>query len=373
MDKSVDSFHFGSFSLHLNEATLTRSGQLVRLTPKEFDTLRVLAEARGRVVKGEELVERVWPDSFVSDGSLARNISVLRKVLGKGVIETIPRRGYRLTLPVTSGSKPIEVPALQPVDACDSRPAEISDLGIGAPWKRPAFGLLIGTVLLIIIAAFHYSPVRIAKAHTSTASTQRIDSILIQKDGAIDPLDEGFKLKRPDGTYPHALYNRESNGWDRWRLVTHDQNMYSRPLSEQEKEFALQRNWTLTCVCAVETGGAFADIDFAGKGPRFDIELLQEDNRYFVALTKQISPKIELNEKIEFAGVADIAHPHTYELRYDQVSKAASLWIDGKLTASGYRGHYQFQEDLGLLFGVAVYGNATQSSAVFRTVRFEVN
>lgn len=119
--------------------------------------------------------------------------------------------------------------------------------------------------------------------------------------------------------YLHTLYNRESNGWDRWRIRTDDQNFYYRALSENEKDFALQTNWTLTCECALERGGGFADIDLGGKGPRFDIEFLQEGDRYFVALTKQISPRIEMEPKIEFPGVADVAHPHTYELRYDHL------------------------------------------------------
>jgi hypothetical protein len=167
-----------------------------------------------------------------------------------------------------------------------------------------------------------------------------------------------------------VLYNRESNGWDRWRIVTDDQNFYYRPLSTEEKEYALQRDWKLTCVCALEKGAGFSDVDLAGS-PRFDIEFLQEGNRYFVALTKQISPQFEWEQKIEFPGVADVDHPHTYELRYDHLTRTASLWIDGQLMASGYRGHSQFQEDRGLMFGAAIYMDATESSIAFRTVRFE--
>jgi len=99
-------FAFGPFRLEAEQGIVTRDGETVVLTPKEFNTLVVLVEAGGRVVRKEELIERIWPDSFVGDGSLARNISVLRKALGESLIETIPRRGYRLTLPVElAGSK----------------------------------------------------------------------------------------------------------------------------------------------------------------------------------------------------------------------------------------------------------------------------
>src|SRR5579863_7667167 len=103
-------FTFGPFRLSPDEATLTRDGQPLSLTPKEFDTLLALVEAQGRLVKKEELLSRVWPDSYVGDGSLARNVSVLRKALGDDVIETIPRRGYRIAIPVSRLSPGFECP-----------------------------------------------------------------------------------------------------------------------------------------------------------------------------------------------------------------------------------------------------------------------
>src|SRR5215469_10271318 len=93
-------FTFPPYRLDPSQRLLTSDGQPISLTPKEFDTLLVLVEAAGRVVDKEELINRVWPDSYVGDGSLARNISVLRKTLGDGVIETHRSRGYRIALPI---------------------------------------------------------------------------------------------------------------------------------------------------------------------------------------------------------------------------------------------------------------------------------
>lgn len=366
-------FAFGAFRLNPAQRSLSRNGQAIVLTPKEFDTLLVLVEACGRVVDKEELLARVWPDSFVGDGSLARNISVLRKALGEELIETHRGRGYRVSVPIQLAAEPISIsapalPEAEPIGVDAAQAAKIS-----FRQRLPIAAFAVAAIVAVTIFTFRSFSARGVQARAST-SAPMIRSILIQKEGALDPLDEGFKLARPDtGQYPQAVHNRETNGWDRWRIRTNDQNYYFRPLTTAEKEFALQRDWKLTCVCAVESSGAFTDVDFGGKGPRFDIELLQEGDRYFVALTRQISPVIELDEKIEFPGVADVAHPHTYQLRYDHVSKTASLWIDGKLMASGYQGHHQFQEDKGILFGVAIYGNVDQSSAVFREVRFEAH
>jgi DNA-binding winged helix-turn-helix (wHTH) protein len=60
----------------------------------------VLVENSGHVVEKDALMKAVWPDTFVGEDSLTRNISLLRRTLGNNpaaapYIETLPRRGYR--------------------------------------------------------------------------------------------------------------------------------------------------------------------------------------------------------------------------------------------------------------------------------------
>jgi len=95
------SWRFEAFRLDLDHAELWSGNHPVPLSPKEFETLYVLVENAGLLVSKEELISRVWPDSFVGDGSLARNISALRRSLGDDVIQTVSRRGYRFVPPVT--------------------------------------------------------------------------------------------------------------------------------------------------------------------------------------------------------------------------------------------------------------------------------
>ena len=101
---------FGSYRIDLGQKLLFSGADIVPLAPKAFETLLALVEEAGRVVEKEALLKRVWPDTFVEEGSLARNVSILRKVLGQNAedqtfIETIPKRGYRFVAPVTrSGS-----------------------------------------------------------------------------------------------------------------------------------------------------------------------------------------------------------------------------------------------------------------------------
>ncbi len=96
---------FGPFRLDPRVRVLLRDGNVVTLTPKVVDTLVALLERRGEVVSKEDLMKVVWPDTFVEEGSLAQNLSVLRKALADGggeseYIETIPKRGYRFVAPV---------------------------------------------------------------------------------------------------------------------------------------------------------------------------------------------------------------------------------------------------------------------------------
>lgn len=89
---------FGPFSYDAAQRLLFRDGQVVPLMPKALDTLHALVERGGRVVSKAELMQLVWPDCVVEDVGLARNISLLRKVLGDDAetyIQTVPKRGYR--------------------------------------------------------------------------------------------------------------------------------------------------------------------------------------------------------------------------------------------------------------------------------------
>ncbi|MEP7339360.1 MAG: tetratricopeptide repeat protein [Acidobacteriota bacterium] len=92
-------FEFDRYRLDPAECLLLRDGEPVPLEPKVFETLLVLLRHGGRLVGKEELMQAVWPDSFVEDSNLTRNISVLRKALnrddGPRYIETVPKRGYR--------------------------------------------------------------------------------------------------------------------------------------------------------------------------------------------------------------------------------------------------------------------------------------
>jgi DNA-binding winged helix-turn-helix (wHTH) protein/TolB-like protein/Flp pilus assembly protein TadD len=98
-------YQFDSFRLNPTQQILERNGEIVPLSPKVLEILLVLVENSGQVVAKDELIKRVWADTFVEETNLTKNISILRKVLsennsGSSFIETIPKRGYRFIAPV---------------------------------------------------------------------------------------------------------------------------------------------------------------------------------------------------------------------------------------------------------------------------------
>ena len=103
-DSGGESIEFGPFRLDPARRVLWREGEVVPLTPKALDVLAALCEQPGAVVTKDELMRRVWPDTFVEEANLTVHVSALRKALGtqpdgRPWIETVPRRGYRYVGP----------------------------------------------------------------------------------------------------------------------------------------------------------------------------------------------------------------------------------------------------------------------------------
>jgi DNA-binding winged helix-turn-helix (wHTH) protein/TolB-like protein len=98
-------YEFGPFQLDPSQDLLVKGTRKIPLTPKAYQTLLVLVENRGRTLGKDELLQKVWPDAFVEEATLAQNIFTLRKHLrddrGTAIyIETVPKRGYRFVADV---------------------------------------------------------------------------------------------------------------------------------------------------------------------------------------------------------------------------------------------------------------------------------
>jgi len=154
---------FGDFELDLTQRVLLKHGKPVPLPPKDIATLLILVEGRGQIVEKQELMEKIWPGTFVEEGNLTRHVFNLRQVLADGsngqrYIETVPKRGYRFVVPVVieveggdavaSNSPVIDEPSVQP-QAVPSFPG-----GPVPPKARSSWSPLRRTLALASIVVF---------------------------------------------------------------------------------------------------------------------------------------------------------------------------------------------------------------------------
>lgn len=146
-------YEFGPFRLDPLKRVLLCSGEPVALTPKVFETLLVLVQNCGRTLSRDELMGLVWPDSFVEEGNLTQNISVLRKALGDGrYIVTVPGRGYQFAETVHEVEEEPR-PSQTEVPKSETSPVQRGSA------RRPLWAG--GALLLVVLAAlavFLYRP-----------------------------------------------------------------------------------------------------------------------------------------------------------------------------------------------------------------------
>jgi eukaryotic-like serine/threonine-protein kinase len=141
-------YQFGPFRVDPARETLLKEGVAVPLTPKTFQILLVLVRHGKEIVTKDDLMKTVWPDTFVEEANLSRNIFMLRKALGETAqdhryIVTVPGRGYRLAEHVHL------VPGQEFAIAAASHTRVQIEVKETKPWKWFA----LAAVILLIVGA----------------------------------------------------------------------------------------------------------------------------------------------------------------------------------------------------------------------------
>ncbi len=185
-------YEFGGFRVDPVRRRLMLGREQVPLTPKAFSILLVLLERRGEVVEKEDLIQKVWPDTFVTEANLTQNVSSLRKALGERAndhryVVTVPGRGYSFVaevievpreatgefqisafreslLPAEPVSRADPAPAAEPLPRTpDSAPQPERPFLAPRGQRRFLFaGIGLGLLLATAVAGlyFHYHPSR---------------------------------------------------------------------------------------------------------------------------------------------------------------------------------------------------------------------
>jgi DNA-binding winged helix-turn-helix (wHTH) protein/TolB-like protein/tetratricopeptide (TPR) repeat protein len=212
-DKTL--YEFDRFRFDPADRLLLEEGRPVPLTPKALEILFVLVQNGNRLTTKEELMRKVWPDSFVEEANLTVNISALRKILGETAdgrqyIETVPKSGYRFVVPVKESrdealSKPIETSLAVSKVAEPIVEESAADLGSKttetrriAPEYRPRYWVLFAFALLLVVAVPSYIVYRgqTVRRQTEALKQPRRLAILPFQNLRGDPGDDflGFSL-----------------------------------------------------------------------------------------------------------------------------------------------------------------------------------
>ena len=126
-------YQFGDFTLDVLRGTLSKGREEIKLRPKVYETLKYLVENPGRLIGKQELIQAVWPDSFVTDDSLVQVTLELRRALqdrSQVLLRTVPRRGYLFSSDVA------QVPVKPDADSEVS--ASLSTSNVGGDLRSPS-------------------------------------------------------------------------------------------------------------------------------------------------------------------------------------------------------------------------------------------
>ena len=217
-------FEFGPFQLDLNDRLLTRAGEVISLRPKATEILVRLVMNAGQLIKRDELLKEVWPDTFVEESNLSQTIFTLRKALGDDrteprYIETVPRRGYRFVAAVRDEeSKKHQGEALQAASSAPITPRQIvAVLPFLNQTGNPEFDYLADGITHNLINSLS----RLSKVHVlshsavSAFKTPLIPQQFGRELGATVVLFGKFSLRTTGLTLGVELVDT-STGWQIW-------------------------------------------------------------------------------------------------------------------------------------------------------------
>jgi adenylate cyclase len=203
-------FQVGLWLVEPSLNAVSHNGQSIHLTPNVMGVLVCLAENAGQSVSKEDLLQTVWPDTFVGDDVLKGSISELRRVLEDDareptIIQTIPKRGYRLLAPVTPVNGTIDTPdiqeAVRPADRSRRDAKTINSLVVlpftNASGDPDAEYLSEGITEAIINHLSQLSKLRVVPRNTAFRyKTREADAASLMRELGVDAVVTGRVVQR---------------------------------------------------------------------------------------------------------------------------------------------------------------------------------
>jgi Tol biopolymer transport system component/DNA-binding winged helix-turn-helix (wHTH) protein len=185
-------YEFADFSVDVDRRLLAQNGEPVSLTPKVFEMLVTLLEHRGEVITKRQLMDLLWPDSFVEESNLTQNVAVLRKALGDNskqpkFVITVPGQGYKFVGDVRQrdGDRRVEDP---PSETITAPPIVTHAQTGGRTWVWAA--ALVGAIVIAGLAYWY-----------STRDAQPVVAALVERTSQVSSWSglDLFPAISPDG------------------------------------------------------------------------------------------------------------------------------------------------------------------------------
>ena len=228
MDDSAGSlYEFGPFRVDAQRHILLRDGRTIPLAPKVFETLLALVRSDGRILKKNELMEVIWPDTFVEESNLAQHVFLLRKVLGEGkgehrYIVTVPGVGYRFVaeVSVAEATRAAAAPAAgRPGAMADIRPpaalAVLPFKTIPVTEGDEVLGLGMADALITKLGGL-----RLVKVRPTTAVLRYVgpghDALAAGRELGVDALLDGYYQRHGDQIRVSVQIIRVRDGVTLW-------------------------------------------------------------------------------------------------------------------------------------------------------------
>jgi len=192
-------YEFGDFTFDPEQKRLTRDGRNVPLQPKVFDMLAAFIERQGQLFSREELMKAVWAETYVEETNLRFCIHALRKALGDGFVETVPKRGYRFVAEVRE-KIPEQIP--EPIAEVETSTVEITENNAPPEIVRKTqspkpiwlIGISVVSILCLLILAFAWQSNKIETPKNALG----INTLAVLPFASVGEADAGLQMGLAD-------------------------------------------------------------------------------------------------------------------------------------------------------------------------------
>lgn len=322
-------YSFGPYTLEPAQRRISGDGtSRIELTAKAFDLLVLLVSRSGQLVTKDEILDTIWQDVSIAESNITTTISMIRRALREDsehqYIETVPKKGYRFTTPVTSevtGARPTEEPS-QPATVPVAPPERVF-------WQRSfKLGFVTLALLLVGVGLWFWQSSRVPAYETLLRNAIQLEAAGDDK-LALASLDEALKLNPgSDEALLRAAwlcYEADNDDQATPYLTRMGKSETPSPDIAKAKETRLMGEG-LTMLLAGDADGALSKFDVAlGFAPNdtdalFHIAEVATANDNFDKADQALQKCFKADDRNPFCGYQRI-ETLTYEGHYDLAIK----------------------------------------------------